>query len=448
MLQEQGKSEAAMEEYLKADEYAEKTKNVNLRGLSQSHIGEIQLKELLQTDAVQHFKIAIQYFHEAQNLKNEIISYNLTGNAYLMKAFNDSAFYYYNKGLQLAEANNDSLLIAKISENIGIAYRQAKQYDLAIEYLRNATKYINNDDKITLYLNFSKTFYEKGMLDSAKANIDKSLSLLPNNNDIFVAASIYKTLSKIAEKQVDFKQSLAYYKEYAANLTKIVDENRNKEILELQKKYNFEHFQNENNQLKINRQKVYISFSILLLIICLLTLFFYRKSAKSKKIALEKENQILEAEKKIYLLMEMSNSYSSKEKSFKNLLLYRFDILKKVALLKQYVTKDDKPSRSLMKKFNEIVYGQESLNWNLLYQDMDNLHNGFVSRLKECYSALTETEFHVCCLTYANFSCSEIAIILDLSPNTVQMKRSAIRKKLGIESQGNIQIFLKTQLRL
>ena len=37
--QEQGKQDSAIAEYLKADTYARNTGNVNLRGLSQSHIG-------------------------------------------------------------------------------------------------------------------------------------------------------------------------------------------------------------------------------------------------------------------------------------------------------------------------------------------------------------------------------------------------------------------------
>ena len=193
---------------------------------------------------------------------------------------------------------------------------------------------------------------------------------------------------------------------------------------------------------------MYISFSILLLIISLLALFFYKKSADSKKLALERENHIIETEKIIHQLIEMSSSYNSKENPVKNLLLYHFNILKRAALLKQYVKKDDKHSYFLYTQFNEVVYGQKSLNWDMLYQDMNEIHNGLVSRLKERYPELTETEFRICCLTYSDFSCSEIGIIMDLSQNTVQMKRSTIRKKLGIESKVNMQTCLKTLLDL
>jgi tetratricopeptide (TPR) repeat protein len=445
VLHEQGRLEAAMEEYLKTDELAGKTKNTNLKGLSQSLIGEILLKEMLPTDAIGYFKIAAQHFHEAQNVKNEIISYKLIGNAYLMNSFNDSAFYYYDKGLRLAKVNNDSLRVTNLTHNLGVAYWETGEYDIAYKYFRDAIKYTNNsNNKIKLYLNLSKTFYETGMLDSAQVYAEKSLPILPNSDNVFIMAGRYKILSQIAEKHSKFEQSLEYYKEYADNLTKIVDENKNKEILKLTQKYNNERLQNENTQLKIREYKMFVLFSAILLIICLLALFFYKKSANNKKIALQKDNQILEAQSKIYQLMEILNRYDSNANSFRNLLLHHFNILKKVTLLRQYLRDDDEQSHRLVRKVNEIVYGQESLNWDMLYHDMNNIHNGLFNRLKERCPVLDETEFRICCLTYADFSCSETGVIMGLSSNTVQMKRSSVRKKLGIEPHGNIKIHLET----
>ena len=231
VLHEQGKHKEAMEEYLKTDEYAGKTKNTNLKGLSQSLIGETLLNELLQTEAIEHFKVAAQYFHEAKNIKNEIISYKLIGNAFLMNSISDSAFYYYDKGLRLAEVNNDSMLITSLIHNIGIVYQETGRYESAVECFRSTAEYVaNSDNKIKLYLNISKTFYGIGMLDSAKVYADKSLSLLPDSTDVLAVAGIYKTLFQIAEKQADFKQSLEYYKEYVRNLENIFYENKNKDM--------------------------------------------------------------------------------------------------------------------------------------------------------------------------------------------------------------------------
>ena len=74
-----------------------------------------------------------------------------------------------------------------------------------------------------------------------------------------------------------------------------------------------------------------------------------------------------------------------------------------------------------------------------LYEVMNDLHNGFFERLRDKFSDLNEDEFRICCLTYAKFDSMEISIIMGLSVNTIQMKRSSIRKKLGIPP---LEIFL------
>ncbi len=444
---EQNKNSQAIKEFLTAEEYAERIKDNVLKGLIQSNIGSIFLKEFVETEAIKHFLKAARYFNIANDTRNEIITFNQIGNAYLMKSVIDSAFLYYNRGFKLAEISRDSLQLANITQCIGIAHRQIGNFDLAIKYFTNAGKYIgNNDYKAKLYLNLSKTFYERGVQDSAEFYINKSLSIA-QKDDINLLANIHKTFSQIAEKQGDYDQSLASYKEYTTYIEQIVDENKNTEILKLQRKYKYEQIQNENNLLKIKEQKLFLIFAIIIVLLGIVAAFFYKKYLDSKRNALEKENKILDAEKKIYQLIEMSNSYDDRENSIKSILFHHFDILKKAALLKQSLKNEDQHDHRLLieRKVNEIIYGQDFFNWEIFYQDMNGIHDGRFERLKLKH-LLDETEFRICCLTYANLTCSEIGIILDLSPNTVQMKRSSIRKKLGIEAQGNIQIFIDNEI--
>lgn len=445
VLQEQSENKRAIKEYQTAEKYVEGIKNNILKGLIQNAIGSILLKEFMEAEAIEHFTKAALYFNRANNTRNEIITYNQMGNAYLMKTVNDSAFYYYEKGFKLAEISKDSLQMANIIQCIGIAYRQTGNVNLAVRYFRDATRYITNDDYSSkLYLNISKTFYERDMQDSARFYVDKSLSIA-QNGDVALLANIYKTLSLIAEKQSNLELSLSYYKKHAEYLAQIVDKNKNTEILELQKKYKSELLQNENDRLKIKEQQIFLIFTVAIIIFGIILAILYRNSQENKKKTLEKENKILDAEKKIYQLIEMSNNYNERENSFKNILLHHFNILKKAALLKQHIDREDEQAL-LSKKVNEIVYGQKSLDWEILYNTINELHDNLFDRLKEKYPNLNDMEIHICCLTYTNFSSSEIALILDLSVNTVQMKRSSLRKKLGIGFMGNINEFLDTNL--
>lgn len=197
--------------------------------------------------------------------------------------------------------------------------------------------------------------------------------------------------------------------------------------------------QHENQRLQLHRLWMVL---YLILSLCLAggaTALFYRKSRCNKK-------KILEAESTIHELQQMAKSYDEKENSFRSILLHHFNILKKAASLEMYINEESKKrDHHLLKIINEIVYGQETLNWDLLYDTMNQLYDGFFERLRNKYPQLDETEFRICCLSCTKFSSSEISVILKLSVNTIQMKRSAIRKKIGVGTFGNLPEFLSKE---
>ncbi|MBK5722800.1 helix-turn-helix transcriptional regulator [Dysgonomonas sp. Marseille-P4677] len=163
-----------------------------------------------------------------------------------------------------------------------------------------------------------------------------------------------------------------------------------------------------------------------------MSFIFYRKNVKNKEA-------LADAQGKIYHLKDIVDNYDEKEDSFKKVLFQHFDIFKKVALLESHLIEEEKKQgRRLLKKVNDIVYNENSLDWDMLYDTLNKLYKGFPDVLRAKYPDLDETEVKIYCLTYAGLINSEIAIILGFSVNTIQMKKSAIRKKLKIDGYGNI----------
>lgn len=152
--------------------------------------------------------------------------------------------------------------------------------------------------------------------------------------------------------------------------------------------------------------------------------------------------QTIKAENTIRELQLMAKSYNEMECSFRTTLLQHFNILKKVASLEIYISKEGvKRDQHLLKVVNEIVYGQDRLNWELLYASMNHLYHGFFDRLHTLFPSLDELEFRICCLTYARLTDMEIGLILKMSQKTVRMKRSDIRKKIGVPPFGHLNEF-------
>ena len=191
----------------------------------------------------------------------------------------------------------------------------------------------------------------------------------------------------------------------------------------------------------MEKQRILLYSAIGGLLSLFVIMLFYRRNTLIKK-------QELEAEQKVYRLMDMAKTFDEKEQSFRSILLRQFDIVKKTATLSSYIRKEDEKSNKLLKKFNEIVYGKEGLNWDVLYKTLNDLQSGFFERLRERFPDLAEDEFRICYLTCADFSREEIGIILEMSVSTVQSKRNAIRKKLDIPPTRKIKTFLAQDVSL
>ncbi len=438
VLQAQKKYEEAMTACLNAESYSRRTKDSNMKGLIQSSIGAVYYEQLLKDEAISRYKAAKAFFHEAKNYKNEIITFNLIGNCFLMKGENDSAFVYYRKGLALADQYQlAGGQVNILRQSIAVAYRQIGDLQRAKVSFKEALAFpADSLGQARVYYNLAKIFGEEDQNDSARYYLEQSLNKLPEKNDNYLAANIYKIWSVIEEKDKNYCEALARHKQYSEYLTSIFDENKSKVVLEIQGKYDLQILQNHNKQLQIERQRILLIALLLLLFILILFFFFHRQSMQNKK-------ERLEAEKKIYQLKEMARSFDKKESSFRNTLLAHFDILKKAAFLETYMKEDEKKQGAyLIRKFNEIVYGQAELDWNLLYRAMNDMHNGFYDRLKNTFSVLDELEFRICCLSYEKFSNTEISIVLKYSINTIQAKKTSIRKKLDIKASGNLHDFL------
>jgi DNA-binding CsgD family transcriptional regulator len=78
--------------------------------------------------------------------------------------------------------------------------------------------------------------------------------------------------------------------------------------------------------------------------------------------------------------------------------------------------------------------------------DFDNLfrqmHHEFYDRLLEACPQLSKAELQVCALLRLNLSSKDIAQIISLTPASIDVTRSRIRKKLGLEPSMNLTNYL------
>jgi tetratricopeptide (TPR) repeat protein len=417
-------------------------KNDNLKGLIQGNLSAIYCEQLLMEEAIAAGKNAAGMYEKSQNYKNEIRAFLLVGNCFLMIEKTDSAFYYYNRCLELSDFHRLDREKVNIRQSLGVIYQEMEEYKKAKESLLNALSITSDDsvEKARVLMNLAKVYQLEKQMDSARYYIRKSLSLEAKEPEL--SMSTYLLLSEIEEDSWHHKEALDYHKEYVNHVSKLVEKNKSNALLELQGKYNFEKLKNESSKRVIKQQKMTIIFSISFIIASFLTCFFCMKLYRSEKLRLE-------TEQKIESLKKMAKSYSGDDQSTRDILLQHFNILKKAALIEASIDQEEKrKGEKLIKKFNWIVYEQDSLDWDKLYQIINRLHAGLYDKVREMYPQLDEMGFRLCYLSgRSNFSDDEISIIMKISTtNKVRKMRTAIRKKIGVPPYLDLHSFFVEKL--
>lgn len=355
--------------------------------------------------------------------------YNLIGNCYTLDNKLDSAQFYYEQCIDLLESVDNFLYKSSVLNNLSVGYRVLGDTLRAKEFLYEALTYpISSKEKSRITHNLAKiNFHEK---DSFYFYMDKSFEFLQEEEDIDLKRILYQLYSRFEEEQRMYDLALDHYKNYVHYLQEVHKKDYEESLNLLQHKFYLKGFEQENMRLLIRSQRLFIVGFIVIILLLLAVVYIFR------------QNKLLgDAEKNVEYLMKMSELYNEKEKNLKNIVLQNFNIMKKVAGLEQYMVTNPSSSK-LLKKFNEIVYNQDSMNWEQLYETMNSLHNNLFAKLKRDFSELDESEFRICCLTIGKFSNMEMGIIMKYSPHTIQSKKAAIRKKLGVKPMGNIGDFL------
>ncbi len=137
-----------------------------------------------------------------------------------------------------------------------------------------------------------------------------------------------------------------------------------------------------------------------------------------------------------------ANSYLSNES-----INQRFEVSKQLLIMNSSPVEDSKEQKVLT-RINEILYGQPDANANEeeFYILLNIVHNNFLTRLTEAFPELNENEIQICCLMKAGFDTSKICFISKYAPTTIRIKKTNIRKKVGITDGGNIIDFLDEYL--
>ena len=94
---------------------------------------------------------------------------------------------------------------------------------------------------------------------------------------------------------------------------------------------------------------------------------------------------------------------------------------------------------SVVKELNQEILADT---WEEFEKKFKVIHPGFYKNLSHKYAKLNQNDLKMCSLLRLNLSSKEIASILNITPPSVDVARSRLRKKLNLETSDNLVEFL------
>lgn len=162
--------------------------------------------------------------------------------------------------------------------------------------------------------------------------------------------------------------------------------------------------------------------------------------------AINRRRKTMEAEERTEALQKMveelktSTTPSAGQESLRRTMLRQLGIIKMVA------ETPTEQNREMLRKISSIDRDTNGalVNWENVFEIIDNIYSGFYTRLHKQYGdLLTEKEEQIIVLMTAGFSTKEIGVITSQSTATIYVRKTSIRKKLGIPEKENIMVFLR-----
>ncbi len=317
-------------------------------------------------NAIKHLHKCLEYKKDAKFISTVYNSFALI---YYERDDYISALSYLKKSLEFFENKEDSKVKTVVIQNIGAISHFIKEYDEAIKYY-NKAYYIAKSKgyhriTIDVMINLGLVYQDKKMYDKAEEAYKETLPIAEKLGYLDKQVTLYNNLEESSKSQNKYKEAYLFFEKKVNIKDSIRELQKDKEINELEVKFNtlqkekeieFLTIENKNRNLELVNQKEAIRNLKLQQEIeekenenKVLAFQNTAEKALNENTLLKKNEELRKAE------LRIQEAETNRQKGFKNIILYSFLILMipVIGLLITYYQKH-KTQSELNKKKDEI----------------------------------------------------------------------------------------------
>jgi tetratricopeptide (TPR) repeat protein len=391
--------------------------------------------------------------NKTERLRRQSILYMNIGATYESEEERDKAMEYYVKAKGLANKINDASQQATIYSNIGNLYlHQGKLALSEPNYLEALHIYDSLKDKSKLavmYMRLGELYNESGDFDKAIESFTISARIAKETKSaitLFYASDrLYRLLAEKGDYEGAFYE-LVRNKELNDSLNSS-EKAAALERMELEHDFEEEKMKLEDAQHVKTIWNYSLSGGILLLgVIFLLSL----RNLKRKAIVTRLSNENLGLSNK-HLSLEKSSLEEKLDFKNKELTTNVMYLMKKnefintvsdrlLAMRGLFKTENQ---RSINRIVLDLQKASEEDVWQEFETHFNRVHADFYDNLSEACPNLSLNERKLCAFVKLNLTTKEICAITHQTTNTLQVARTRLRKKLGLDSNDDLFSYLQ-----
>ncbi|MCM1333403.1 MAG: LuxR C-terminal-related transcriptional regulator [Bacteroides sp.] len=163
----------------------------------------------------------------------------------------------------------------------------------------------------------------------------------------------------------------------------------------------------------------------------------------------KRKRKTVEAEERAETLQRMVDELQKPSAPTDNQEALRRAMLQQLNIIKMVAETPTEQNREMLRKISSVDSDSDGslINWANVYEIVDNLHSGFYTKLHSRYGdIISEKEEQAIVLLAAGFSAKEISVITSQSAASVYVRKSSVKKKLGVPDKEDVIAFLRQEL--
>jgi tetratricopeptide (TPR) repeat protein len=207
-------------------------------------VGNLYLRLDEPGKALKYFQRALETGKEAVRKQRLIYYINNIGLAYMELEQYTRALDNFQKALRRFTEQGDKFGISNTLLNIGIIHIELDNFDESLQYLHQGLEKFeetgNNSGMCRALFHIGNNHFKMNQYKRAMSYYGDALKKAREANDKFMIQLIYESYSEVYAASGEYKESLKYHKLYTRVKDNLVNEKKNKQIAELQERYEAE----------------------------------------------------------------------------------------------------------------------------------------------------------------------------------------------------------------